>query len=68
MSSSTVSILTELPESLHETLADYLEHHPDRDQDQVLIAALSFFLMHSGCDRNSQAARTYLDTLLNSFA
>lgn len=57
-----VSILADLPESLHESLTTYLEKHPDWDQDQVLTAALSLFLMQNGeCDRDTSSL--YLDTL-----
>ncbi len=59
---ATVSILAEIPETLHETLKEYLETHPDWDQDRVFVAALSLFLLQNGeCDR--RAARVYLDTL-----
>jgi Protein of unknown function (DUF2811) len=59
----TVSILAELPESLHESLTRYLETHPNSDQDQVLIAALSFFLMNN-TETDYPVARTYFETLL----
>lgn len=59
---STVSILAEIPEVLHESLKAYLETHPDWDQDRVFAAALSLFLLQNGdCDR--RAARIYLDSL-----
>ncbi|MBE9010699.1 DUF2811 domain-containing protein [Pseudanabaenaceae cyanobacterium LEGE 13415] len=62
-----VSILTELPEALHASLATYLEKHPDWDQDQVLTAALSLFLLQNGeCDRSTTAV--YLDTLFKHSA
>ncbi|BAY58096.1 MULTISPECIES: DUF2811 domain-containing protein [Leptolyngbya] len=57
-----ISILTDLPEALHTSLTQYLEQHPDWDQDQVLTAALSLFLLQNGeCDR--QITSVYLDTL-----
>jgi predicted TPR repeat methyltransferase len=57
-----ISILTDLPEALHNSLIRYLEQHPDWDQDQVLTAALSLFLLQNGeCDR--QTTSVYLDTL-----
>jgi hypothetical protein len=40
---ASVSILTEIPEELHESLKSYLETHPDWDQDRVFTAALSLF-------------------------
>ncbi|HEY9884231.1 MAG TPA: DUF2811 domain-containing protein [Thermosynechococcaceae cyanobacterium] len=61
---TTVSILAEIPEELHNALTLYLETHPDWDQDRVFAAALSLFLLQNGeCDR--RAARVYLDTLFN---
>lgn len=62
-----VSILTELPEALHTSLTHYLEQHPDWDQDQVLTAALSLFLLQNGdCDRSTTSV--YLDTLFKHSA
>ncbi len=62
MMNTTVSIVAEIPEELHETLGGYLETHPDWDQDRVFAAALSLFLLQNGdCDR--RAARVYLNTL-----
>ncbi|NKB18356.1 MAG: DUF2811 domain-containing protein [Pseudanabaena sp. CRU_2_10] len=67
---STVSILAEIPEELHETLKGYLETHPDWDQDRVFAAALSLFLLQNGtCDTTASsrsyrsAAKVYLNTL-----
>jgi len=57
-----VSVLTEIPEELYESLQSYLESHPDWDQDRVLAAALSLFLLQNG-DSDRRAARVYLDTL-----
>lgn len=57
-----VSVLTEIPEELYESLRSYLESHPDWDQDRVLAAALSLFLLQNG-DSDRRAARVYLDTL-----
>lgn len=59
---ATVSILTEIPEELHESLKSYLENHPDWDQDRVLAAALSLFLLQNG-NGDRRAARVYLETL-----
>lgn len=62
MSSSSVSILSEIPEELHDTLKVYLARHPDWDQDRVVTAALSLFLLQSG-ESDRRAARIYLDSL-----
>ncbi|TYQ30478.1 DUF2811 domain-containing protein [Pseudanabaena sp. UWO310] len=69
--STTVSILAEIPEELHETLKGYLESHPDWDQDRVFAAALSLFLLQNGGDRLSRnatssyrsTAKVYLNAL-----
>lgn len=62
MSTTTVSILAEIPEELHAALMRYVETHADWDQDRVFTAALSLFLLQNGdCDR--RAARVYLDSL-----
>lgn len=70
---TSVSILTEIPEILHESLQGYLDSHPDWDQDRVFSAALSLFLLHNetnntaeSTDHCRQAARIYLETLFQS--
>jgi hypothetical protein len=67
---TTVSILAEIPEELHESLQGYLETHPDWDHDRVFCAALSLFLLQNGSSSTPdasrsyrRAARVYLDTL-----
>jgi Protein of unknown function (DUF2811) len=60
----TVNIFTEIPESLHESLKTYLETHPDWDQNRVLTAALSLFLLQNG-ESDRGAARVYLETLFH---
>ncbi|MGA1408381.1 MAG: DUF2811 domain-containing protein [Prochlorotrichaceae cyanobacterium] len=61
---SMVSILTEIPEDLYESLKSYLETHPEWDQDRVFSAALSLFLLQNG-EHDRRAARVYLDTLFD---
>ncbi|MEY2979275.1 MAG: DUF2811 domain-containing protein [Prochlorotrichaceae cyanobacterium] len=61
---SMVSILTEIPEDLYESLKSYLETHPEWDQDRVFSAALSLFLLQNG-ENDRRAARVYLDTLFD---
>lgn len=59
-----VTMLSEIPEDLHGSLADFLEKHPDWDQDRVFSAAISLFLLQNG--RKDQAtSRIYLDTLFD---
>jgi len=59
---NTVSILAEVPESLHESLSHYLESHPDWDQDRVFSAALSLFLLQNGTSTTLDATRSYRHT------
>ncbi len=62
--SNTLSILTEIPEELHQSLKSYLENHPDWNQDRVFTAALSLFLLQNS-DGDRRAARVYLETLFH---
>jgi predicted TPR repeat methyltransferase len=61
---ATVPIFTEIPETLKESLNSYLENHPDWDQNRVLTAALSLFLLQNG-ESDRKAARVYLETLFH---
>lgn len=70
---TSVSILTEIPEVLHESLQGYLDTHPDWDQDRVLTAALSLFLLQQSSSETPEAlescrlaARLYLESLFQS--
>ena len=71
-----ISILAEIPEELHESLKDYLDTHPNWDQDRVFAAALSLFLSQNkdkkvnctneqqlSSNQNDHAMRVYLETL-----
>jgi hypothetical protein len=67
---TSISLLIEVPEVLHDALSNYLELRPDWDQDRVFTAALSLFLLQNrGSDvapegsHQRQASRIYLDTL-----
>ena len=60
----TVSTVVELPESLHLSVQEYLETHKYWDQERVMQAALSLFLMQNGVN-NPGVNRTYLETLFN---
>ena len=53
-----ISLNVEVPESLHESLKNYLDSHADWDQDRAIAAALSLFLVQNNNDGN--AARHYL--------
>ncbi|CCH65860.1 hypothetical protein RINTHM_14030 [Richelia intracellularis HM01] len=61
----TVNIVSEIPETLHESLNIYLAAHPDWDQTRVLTAALSLFLLQNG-HGDRHAARVYLETLFHN--
>ena len=61
---TTVTILTEIPTILQESMNNYLESHPDWDQNRVLTAALSLFLLQNG-ESDRRAARVYLETLFH---
>ena len=70
---SNVSILAEIPEELHLSLKNYLENHPNWDQDRVFAAALSLFLLQNSNGQTTEAsqnyracARVYLETLFQS--
>ena len=54
-----VSILAEIPETLHHSLKHYLEAHPTWDQDRVFAAALSLFLLQNEGSATSEASQTY---------
>ena len=67
---SSISLLVEIPEVLHESLRNYLEMRPDWDQDRVITAALSLFLLQNRAPESvpeklhqRQATRIYLDAL-----
>lgn len=60
--STTISILADIPEDLHDTLMSYLDTHPDWDQDRIFSAALSLFLVQYG-PSDHRIARVYLDSL-----
>lgn len=59
-----VSLLIEVPEPLHKALQDYLDTHPGWDQDRVINAALSLFLMQNG-KRDRAVSNIYLSTLFD---
>ncbi|MBH8574244.1 DUF2811 domain-containing protein [Nostocaceae cyanobacterium CENA369] len=61
---ATVNIFTELPETLHECLKNYLEQHPDWDEQRVLTAAIALFLLQNA-DGDRRVAQVYLETLFH---
>lgn len=71
---TAVSIFADIPEELHESLKNYLDNHPNWDQDRVFAAALSLFLLQNSgeqanpSDDNYRAcAKVYLETLFQQY-
>ena len=64
MNATTISILAEIPEELHESLKQYLETHPTWDQDRTFSAALSLFLLQNG-ESDRSTSRIYLNALFD---
>lgn len=70
---TNVSLLVEIPEALHQSFLTFLDTRPDWDQDRVMSAALSLFLLQnrpmspgapqSRTENERQTARIYLDSL-----
>jgi Protein of unknown function (DUF2811) len=60
---TNVSLLVEIPESLHQSFMTFLEARPDWDQDRVFSAAISLFLLQNRTTNDRQTARIYLDSL-----
>lgn len=71
---AAVSIFADIPEELHQSLTNYLENHPNWDQDRVFAAALSLFLLQNSGEQDSEnsqnyraCARVYLETLFQQY-
>jgi hypothetical protein len=63
---TTVSILSEIPETLYESLKSYLTTHPDWTQDRVVTVGVSLFLLQNyNCDR--RAAQVYLESVFHHY-
>jgi hypothetical protein len=69
-----ISLFVEIPETLHHSLATFLDSRPEWDQDRVFSAAISLFLLQNRLpdqandglrptEGHRQAARIYLDAL-----
>ncbi len=56
---TNVSLSAKIPEELHESLQRYLEENPNWDQDRVLAAALSLFLLQNSQNKVEQSPQTY---------
>ena len=62
---ATVSLMVEVPESLHLSIQDYLNTHELWSQERVMQAALSLFLMQNGVNQ-PHVNSLYLDSLFGS--
>jgi hypothetical protein len=58
-----VSIESEIPAPLHNSLNHFLEQCPEWSHDRVVTAALSLFLLQNRMTNDKQTARIYLDSL-----
>ncbi|MEM9487155.1 MAG: DUF2811 domain-containing protein [Cyanobacteria bacterium P01_F01_bin.116] len=63
----TVSLMIEIPETLHHSVQDYLNTHELWSQERVMQAALSLFLMQNGANQ-PHVNRLYLDSLFGCAA
>ena len=61
-SSNTVSLETELSETLYNTMKDFVLSNPTWDQYKLINSALATFLIQNGCTDNS-VSEIYLNTL-----
>lgn len=64
---ATVSLMIEIPETLHQSIQDYLNTHDLWSQERVMQAALSLFLMQNSVNQ-PQVNRLYLDSLFGCAA
>ncbi len=61
---STVSLMVEIPESLHLSIQDYLNTHELWSQERIMQASLSLFLMQNGVNQ-THVNSLYLDSLFS---
>lgn len=57
-----ITATTNIPEHLFGSMAGFIDTHPEWNQDRVMTAALSLFLMQNGTS-DQTVSRTYFDTL-----
>lgn len=63
----TVSLMIEIPETLHQSVQEYLNTHELWSQERVMQASLSLFLMQNGANQ-PHVNRLYLDSLFGAVA
>ncbi|QDZ41182.1 DUF2811 domain-containing protein [Euhalothece natronophila Z-M001] len=56
---TNVSLSAKIPQELHESLQTYLAENPNWDQDRLLAAALSLFLLQNSQNKVKQSSQTY---------
>ena len=59
---ATVSLMVEIPESLHLAIQDYLDTHELWSQERMMQAAISLCLLQNGVNQ-SHINSLYLDSL-----
>ena len=67
ITTATVSLMVEIPESLHLSMQDYLNTHELWSQERVMQAVLYLFLMQNGVNQ-SHVNSLYLDSLFGCAA
>ena len=64
ISQISISLETELSESLYENMKDFVLENPKWDQYQLINSAIASFLVQNGCSDN-QVTEIYLNQLFN---
>ena len=60
----SISLETELSESLYKNMKDFVIENPKWDQYQLINSAIASFLVQNGCSDN-QVTEIYLNQLFN---
>ena len=63
-SQTSISLETELSESLYENMKDFVLENPKWDQYQLINSAIASFLVQNGCN-DLQVTEIYLNQLFN---
>jgi len=63
-SKASVSLETELSESLYQNMKDFVIKNPKWDQYQLINSAIATFLVQNGCG-DSKVTEIYLNQLFN---
>ena len=61
---NSISLETELSESLYKNMKDFVLQNPKWDQYQLINSAIASFLVQNGCSDN-QVTEIYLNQLFN---